>query len=81
MIRDRVLTGWNFTRIAYTLVGLYIVFQAFTDKQWSFLPLGLYFASMGVFAFGCAGGNCYVPKTGTTTEGEVTDSFEEVEKK
>ncbi|MFZ1787250.1 MAG: hypothetical protein WAT92_03025 [Saprospiraceae bacterium] len=81
MIKDRILTGWNFTRVAYTLVGLYIVLQAFTDKQWSFLPLGLYFASMGVFAFGCAGGNCYVPKTGTTTEGEVAVSFEEVNKK
>ena len=81
MIRDRLLTGWNFTRIAYTAVGLYIVFQAFADKQWSFLPLGLYFASMGVFAFGCAGGNCYVPKSGTTTAGEVAVSFEEVEKK
>ncbi|MCB0646147.1 MAG: hypothetical protein KDC49_05770 [Saprospiraceae bacterium] len=78
MIFKRVLTGWTFTRMVYTAVGLYIVVQAISDREWAFLPLGLYFASMGVFAFGCAGGYCGVPAKSVpdAENGQVT--FEEL---
>ena len=81
MILKRVLTGWTFTRMVYAGVGLYIVVQALADKEWAFLPLGLYFASMGVFAFGCAGGYCGVPNKLHTESENDRVKFEELNKK
>lgn len=80
MLLKRVITGWTLTRLVYTAVGLYIVVQAIADREWAFLPLGLYFASMGVFAFGCAGGYCGVPTKSVpeAENGEV--KFEELNK-
>lgn len=81
MIWKRVLTGWTFGRFAYAAVGLYIVSQAVADKEWSFLPLGLYFASMGIFAFGCAAGQCAAPLNKTSEASAESVSFEVVSKK
>lgn len=80
MLLKRVLTGWTFTRMVYTAVGLYIVVQAMADREWAFLPLGLYFASMGVFAFGCAGGHCGVPAKSVADPENGMVEFEEVNK-
>jgi hypothetical protein len=40
-------------------MGLYVVVQGIIDREWFWLIPGIYFASMGLFAFGCASGNCY----------------------
>lgn len=57
-MKQRVLTGWNLRRVAYLLVGLAIMANAIMVQEWWGLLLGGYFASMGIFAFGCAGGAC-----------------------
>ncbi|MBK5271849.1 MAG: hypothetical protein JJE22_12630, partial [Bacteroidia bacterium] len=36
-----------------------ILIQSIMDRQWFGIILGIYFASMGLFAIGCAGGYCY----------------------
>lgn len=41
------------------LMGGYIIFQSAIHQQWLGVALGGYFASMGLFAFGCASGNCF----------------------
>ena len=56
---ERILTGWTWIRAVYAFMGAAIIFQAFADKEWLLVIFGAYFASMGVFGFGCAGGNCY----------------------
>jgi hypothetical protein len=66
-LKSRLTTGWTFQRAIFAIVGLIIVFQSLADKQWVFVLFGLYFASMGLFAFGCASGNCYtIPKKDST---------------
>ena len=59
-MKERILTGWTLTRVLYLVMGSYIVLQSVLDQQWIGILLGGYFASMGLFAFGCAAGNCGV---------------------
>lgn len=56
---NRILTGWNFLRVIYVLLGSMVIVQSALAKQWAGLIFGIYFASMGLFAFGCAAGNCF----------------------
>ncbi|MGE3823060.1 MAG: hypothetical protein AB7G44_02460 [Bacteroidia bacterium] len=48
------------------------------DKQWFGVFFGGYFASMGIFSFGCAAGNCAVPKQKKTEATTQDVEFEEV---
>lgn len=82
-MKNRILTGWNFSRILYLLMGIVIIVQSVFSKQWSGVALGALLASMGIFAMGCASGACF-GGIGTTkpiqkTNNEVsTIDFEEV---
>ncbi|MBS1952451.1 MAG: hypothetical protein OJF59_002075 [Cytophagales bacterium] len=58
-MKQRVITGWNFQRVIYVLLGGAIIVQSVMQHEWGGVILGGYFASMGVFAFGCAAGNCF----------------------
>jgi hypothetical protein len=58
MIRERLLTGWNIRRIFYLVAGAGLVAMSVTDGQWFGVAFGIYFASMGLFSFGCASGQC-----------------------
>ncbi len=53
------MTGWNFRRGLYVVLGSLVMIQSVIAREWAGVGLGAYFASMGVFAFGCAGGNCF----------------------
>lgn len=46
-------------RLLYVLIGGYTATAAFLDSQWLIGLVGIGFASMGVFALGCAAGNCF----------------------
>lgn len=59
MIKDRLLTGWTFTRVAYLIIGVMVIIQAAVNDQWLGILLGAYVTSMGLFAFGCASGSCF----------------------
>jgi hypothetical protein len=58
-MKERILTNWTFTRALYLLMGITVIVQSVISQQWFGVALGGYFASMGLFAFGCAAGNCY----------------------
>ena len=58
-MKDRLLHGWTFQRGLYLAMGITIIIQSIISKQTMGTFLGIYFASMGLFAFGCASGNCY----------------------
>ena len=58
-MKNRILTGWTIQRGIYFALGMLIVVQSIIDKQWVAVIAGGYFASMGLFAFGCAAGNCF----------------------
>ena len=61
-MKKRILTGWTIKRAVYLIFGVLIVVQGFREKEWGWILAGGYFASMGLFSFGCASGNCYVEK-------------------
>lgn len=61
-MKDRILKGWNGRRLMYVGMGVFIVVQALLTKQYAASLFGVYFASMGIFNFGCASGVCaYAP--------------------
>ncbi len=55
----RIQQKWTFTRVLFAVLGLTLIIQSSIKQEWLGVFMGLYFAAMGVFAFGCAGGNCY----------------------
>lgn len=57
-MKDRILKGWTFTRGLYAVLGTVVVIQSAMQLQWFGILFGAYFASMGLFNFGCAAGNC-----------------------
>ena len=59
MMKERLLTGWTFTRGAYLVIGTMVIIQAAVNDQWLGILLGSYVAFMGLFGFGCAGGSCF----------------------
>ncbi|MBK7883904.1 MAG: hypothetical protein IPJ81_08925 [Chitinophagaceae bacterium] len=58
-MKQRLLTKWTFTRVLYIIMGGFVIIQSIMIRQWPGVALGSYFASMGLFAFGCASGNCF----------------------
>ena len=34
-MKNRILTGWNFQRAFYLLMGLFVIVNAIMTKQWS----------------------------------------------
>jgi len=58
-MKQRILTGWTVTRVLYLGLGTAVIINAVMIQQWFGVLFGGYFASMGLFAFGCAAGNCF----------------------
>lgn len=58
-MKERILTGWTFTRVFYLVAGIFLIVHSINDGQWFGILFGGYFTAMGLFAFGCASGTCY----------------------
>lgn len=56
---NRIITRWTFQRAFYLIAGGGMVIMSAVDHQWAGALIGSYFAAMGLFAFGCASGNCF----------------------
>ncbi|HTQ27907.1 MAG TPA: hypothetical protein VMI35_07255 [Puia sp.] len=85
-MKQRIFSGWTFGRALYSVLGGIIIVQSIMEHEWMGLLLGGYFAAMGVFAFGCAAGNCFgagiVPQTKVGTKADIRDiEFEEIKTK
>jgi hypothetical protein len=57
-MKERILTGWTVKRVLYLGIGVFLLVQSVMDGQGFGILFGGYFAAMGLFAFGCASGNC-----------------------
>jgi hypothetical protein len=79
-MKERILTNWNWVRVMYLALGVFMTVQALASQQWFVALAGTYFASMGLFGFGCASGSCAVDNRHASEGGEpVSDvKFEEV---
>lgn len=85
-LKQRILTGWTFTRVLYLGLGTVVIIQSVTSQQWLGVLFGAYFASMGIFAFGCAAGVCFGGSCNTEpiqqNKSQIQDvEFEEVKQK
>lgn len=81
-MKERIVSGWNLQRVLYVLLGTGLIIQSVMIHQWVGIFFGAYFAAMGIFAFGCASGQCAAPRSKRTESalpGEVI--FEEVKNK
>lgn len=78
-MKERMLTGWTLSRVLYTAGGLLIIINSLVDRQWFGIVFGVYFASMGIFAFGCAAGNCYTGRTRTQQQSVSGNALPEVQ--
>ncbi len=57
-MKDRIFKNWTIFRAFYLVLGLYIAVSSAIHYEWLGTLFGAYFASMGIFAFGCAAGQC-----------------------
>lgn len=81
-MKERLLTGWTFTRVLYVVLGSLVIAESVAERQWLGVGFGFYFAAMGLFAIGCAAGNCYTGFSGNKTDAaEIQEiQFEEIKK-
>ncbi|WP_017258980.1 hypothetical protein [Pedobacter arcticus] len=77
-MKQRILTGWTFGRGVYLVLGLVIVIQSAWNGQWLGVLFGGYFASMGLFAFGCAAGNCFGGSCRVETKANANNNVKDV---
>lgn len=78
---ERITSNWTFSRAIYLVLGLWVISEAVASHQYFGILFGGYFASMGLFAFGCAAGNCGVPpmqKNNNTNLDTQDITFEEI---
>ena len=78
-MKERILTNWTVARVLYLVIGITVIIQAIMIQQWLGVVFGGYFASMGLFAFGCASGNCFGGNPGTEPNQKSTASIPDVE--
>lgn len=78
-MKERILTNWTFMRALYLLMGIAVIVQAVMSQQWFGILIGGYFASMGLFAFGCAAGNCYGGNCATEPQQKPNTTIQDVE--
>ena len=80
---QRITNGWNFQRTLFLIMGGVVLIQSLLAREWVVVVFGGYFASMGLFGFGCAAGSCYTGNNysapGKNIGKDITDTeFEEV---
>ena len=57
---SKVFQNWNFRRLLFLALGLFILVEAAIDRQWTLMLPGAWFALMAIFSLGCASGNCSI---------------------
>ena len=79
-MKQRILTGWNFVRVLYLLMGITLIIQSIMAHQYGMAFLGAYVAGLSVLGLGCMGGHCNVQPTRAKPHANNTQDvkFEEV---
>jgi hypothetical protein len=78
-MKERILNNWTFMRALYLLMGIAVIVQSAMSQQWFGVAFGGYFASMGLFAFGCAAGYCCSGNCVTKPLQKFNTTMEDVE--
>lgn len=77
-MKNKILYGWSPRRVLYLVLGIAVIAYAVIAKEWWGALLGAYFASMGLFNFGCASGNCSYEPRRRYTNRQDEQPFEEI---
>jgi hypothetical protein len=83
-MKERLLSGWNFMRVLWLIMGIGIVIQAITEKNFLMLLPGLYFVFAAIANIGCFSGSCatgYTTSSSNKKESVTEIEFEEVQSK
>jgi hypothetical protein len=83
-MKERVLSGWNFMRVLWLIMGIGIIIQAITERNFLMLLPGLYFVFAALANIGCFAGSCATGlNTGNRTKKDaITEiEFEEIHSK
>ena len=60
-MKRSILNNWNLMRFIRLGLGISILIQSITQKDWTIGILGILFISMPIFNIGCCGGACSIP--------------------
>lgn len=79
-LKHRLFSNWTNVRLIYNLLGLLILGSSIPETEWIGILFGAYVSSMGIFAFGCAGGQCIPMKDNdqNSDSNELEIQFEEI---
>lgn len=80
-MKNRILTGWTLIRGFQFIIGSIVIIASIAEKQWPGILFGGYFAAMGLFAFGCASGNCSMLTRKKFKHNQQEVEFEEIKTK
>jgi hypothetical protein len=83
-MKEKILSGWNFMRILWLLMGIGIVIQASTEKNFLMMLPGLYFVFASIANIGCFAGSCatgFSPNKENKNEAITEIGYEEVHSK
>jgi hypothetical protein len=83
-MKERLLSGWNFMRVVWLMMGIGIAIQAITEKNFLMLLPGLYFVFAAIANIGCFAGSCgtgYNSRDNNKKEAVTEIEFEEVQSK
>lgn len=83
-MKERILSGWNFMRVLWLVMGVGISIQAVTEKNYLMLLPGLYFVFAALANIGCFAGNCATGfNTGINNRKEAVSEieYEEIQSK
>ncbi len=65
---NSILRNWNFMRILRLVLGLLVLIQGISSRDWLFITMGGLFALMPLLNAGCCGGSCNVNNRNCNTE-------------
>ena len=77
-MKQIILTNWTFTRAFYLVIGIIVIVQSVMSQQYFGAIFGGYFAAMGLFAFGCAAGNCHGVNCSTEPKQKSNSAIQDV---
>jgi hypothetical protein len=76
-MKERILSRWNFVRILWLMMGVGIIIQSVTERNFLMLLPGLYFVFAALANIGCFAGSCAT--TPQTNKGKKKQAIAEIE--